>query len=297
MKNNAVLSAIILVIVLFVLSLSMYIVTEGNNALTLRLGALVMESKDIPKIERPGLHFKIPFITEVKRFDVRLQTLKVDQSRIYTAEQKSVLVDYYVKWRIDDLALFYKRTSGMSVRAQTLLSQKVNNSLRAAFGKRTITEVVSDDRLSVMGLLKQKADESAEGLGIKVIDVRIQGIELPREVRESVYQRMSTEREQVAMKHRAQGKAQAEATKAQADAEVIVQVATAKTKAQKLRADGDKKAAEIYLTAYSKNTKLFSLYKSLESYKKVFAGNDTMMLLQPDSDFFKYFKKSTEKTT
>ena len=289
-------SLIALVIVLLIVASSaLFTVQQGQNALVLRLGQLQLDSSGEVVVYPPGLHVKIPFITQVRKFDVRFQTLLVDKSRSYTAEQKSVLVDYYAKWKIDDLPLYYKRTGGIPDRASTLLTQKINNALKAAFGKRTIQEVVTDDRLSLMKILMAKADESAEPLGIKVVDVRIQGIELPREVQESVYNRMSTEREQVATKHRSQGKAKAEKIRASADANVVISIAGAKAKAQQTRADGDKQAANIYLNAYNKDATFYAFYQSLQAYQSVFHGDNSIMLLTPESDFFKYFKTTLKK--
>lgn len=288
---------ILIIALLIVASSALFTVQQGENALVLRLGQLQV-SKVTGKVVvyKPGLHIRIPFITQVRKFDVRFQTLQVDSSRSYTAEQKSVLVDYYAKWKIDDLPLYYKRTGGVPGRASTLLTQKINNALKAAFGRRTIQEVVTDDRLSLMKILMAKADESAEPLGIKVVDVRIQGIELPREVRESVYNRMSSEREQVATKHRSQGKAQAEKIRASADAHVVVSIAEAKSQAQKTRAEGDQQAANIYLNAYNKDSAFYAFYQSLQAYQSVFHGDNSIMLLTPQSDFFKYFKSTLKKT-
>lgn len=296
---NAKLTSIIIgiVVLLIILSSALFTVQQGQSALVLRLGQLQEDSQNGQvKVYGPGLHIKIPFITSVRDFNMRFQTLPVESSRAYTAEQKSVLVDYYAKWKIDDLALFYKRTGGSVSRAQNLLQQKINNALKAAFGKRTIQEVVTDDRLSLMRILKSQSDESAEALGIKVVDVRIQGIELPKEVQDSVFQRMRTEREQVATKHRSQGKAKAETIRANADAHVVVSIATAKAKAQAIRADGDKQAADIYSAAYTKNAKFYAFYQSLQAYQTVFHGDNSIMLLTPSSDFFKYFKNNINQS-
>lgn len=290
MNTKAIIGSVAAVLVLILIGTGMYTVEEGQRALVLRLGELVKNS-DTGKAEvmKPGLHFKVPFITRAYKFNVRLQTVDVQSSRILTEEQKYVLVDYYAKWRISDLSLYYKRTGGRAVRAQELLKQKINDALRAAFGRRTIKEVVSGDRLNIMNLLKGKANQSAKGLGIKVIDVRIRGIDLPKEVRESVFKRMSTQREQVATKHRAQGRAKAESVRASADATVAVEIATAKQQAQNTRARGDREAAEIYNHAYKGDAKFYALYRSLQAYRKVFYDHDTIMVLSPDSEFFKYF--------
>ena len=284
------------IILLLLIVSSVYTVKEGQHALVLRLGELIVNpTTGKPKIIKPGLHFKIPFITKVRKFDTRLQNLDVESSRILTAEQKYVLVDYFTKWRINNLPLYYKRTGGYAYRAQQLLKQKINDALRSAFGKRDIKEVVSGERQNIMRLLKEKANNSARSLGITVTDVRIKGIDLPKEVRESVFQRMRTEREQVATKHRSQGKASAEAIRANADASVAVIVAQARTNAQRIRAQGDTKAANIYIKAYRKNPGFYAFYRSLQAYHQVFQNKGTIMVIKPNGQFFKYFNQSKSK--
>lgn len=279
-------------IILLVLYSVFYTVSEGQQGLLLRLGKLVDDPQtNQPMVVMPGLHEKLPFIVDVRRFDTRLQTLDVDQQSVLTAEQKYVLVDYFVKWRIQDLPLYYKRTDGNPFRAQVLLQQKINDALRAAFGKRTISEVVSGERLDIMRLLKSKAQQSASGLGITIVDVRIRGIELPKEVRESVFQRMSAEREQVATKHRAQGRAQAEMIRAGADAKVTVMIAKTKAEAANIRATGQQAAAMLYAKTYNTDPDFYAFYRSMLAYKTVFAKNHSVMLLSPKTAFFKAFNR------
>ncbi len=297
MSNKAIVILSAVVLLLFIAFISLFTVQEGERALTLRLGELTTNPQGQIKIFAPGLHFKTPFITKVRWFDVRLQTLNVDSSRILTAEQKYVRVDYYAKWRIDDLALYYKRTGGNPARAQRLLTQKINDSLRAAIGERTIKEVISGERADIMKLLKAQANKSAQGLGIRVTDVRIQAIDLPSQVRDSVYQRMRSEREQVATKHRAQGQAEAEAIRADADKNAAITIAEAKTKAQRIRAAGDAEAANIYIKAYSQDPEFYAFYRSLEAYRQVFRNKDTIMVLRPDNKFFKYFNEGKHHIT
>lgn len=290
MTPKTLITIIIAVAGLILLNGSFYTVSEGQRALVLRLGEIVQDSKtNKAKVEKPGLHFKLPFINSVRYFDVRLQTLDVESSRILTAEQKYVLVDYYAKWRIHNIPLYYTRTGGYSVRAQNLLKQKINDSLRAAFGRRTIKEVIATERTNIMGLLNKRANKSAESLGIEVTDVRIRGIELPRQVREAVYQRMRTEREQVATRLRSQGMAKAEAIRADTDAKYAITVAQARANAQRIRASGDSEAAKIYTDAYNRNPKFYAFYRSLQAYQQVFTNKDTVMVLKPNGDFFKYF--------
>lgn len=291
MKSNRSLFLIIIaVIVLLILYASMFTVREGQRAIILKLGEIVTNPQTKQAdVMQPGLHFKTPFITSVRDFNVKLQTMAVDSQRILTAEQKYVMVSYYAKWRIDNLPEFYTRTGGYEVRAEQLLQQKINGTLREAFGKRSIKEVISGQRLNLMTMLKNQAEESASSLGIHVVDVRIVGIDLPQSVQESVFGRMRTEREQVATQHRAQGKAQQEVIMAKANRQVVVDLAQAKARAQQIRAQGDAEASKIYSAAYSKDPSFYALYRSLEAYRHVFNNRDTVMVLRPQGQFFKYF--------
>jgi membrane protease subunit HflC len=268
---------------------SVYLVQEGQRGLLLRLGEIVNDKKGKAVELFPGIGFKMPVINQVRLFDVRLQTLGVQSSRILTQEQKYVLVDYYIKWRIENIPLYYQRTSGDKLRAETLLQQQVNDALRAAFGQRTITDMVSGERINVMALLKDAANTTAKNLGISVADVRIKSIDLPEEVSETVFTRMRTKREQVATQHRADGRADAEAIRASADGKAAVTIAEAKTKAANIRAEGSAEAAHIYTEAYGKNPEFYAFYRSLEAYKNSFASKNDFILLTPESEFFKYF--------
>jgi len=287
-------TSIIVIIVagLICLYASVFTINEGSHGLVLRLGKLTTNNQGKVVVYDPGFHFKTPFITNVGYFDTRLQDLNVESKRVLTAEQKYVLVDYYVKWRIEDLPLYYKRTLGQATQAQTLLKQKINDELRALFGKRTISEVVSGQRSDIMSMLKKRANQSAHGLGIEVIDARVMGIELPKQVQSSVFSRMSTQREQVATNLRSQGRAVAEAIQAQADAQVTIAIATAKAKAQQTRADGDAKAAAIYAKAYQKDSEFYAFYRSLLAYQQAFSHKGDVMVLSPKSPFFKYFDQA-----
>lgn len=281
---------------LLLLSSCLYIVSEGEQGLTLRLGELVLDRQHKPAVSLPGLHSKLPFISQVRIFDTRLQTLDVGAAdansappRIVTLEKKNVIVDYFVKWRIRDLALFYTRTSGSYLKAQALLAQQLNDGLRAEFGRRTINEVVSDDRTSIMDKLRTQANLTSQNLGIEVVDVRIKRIDLPEEVSTAIFDQMRAEREQVAAEHRSQGKADAEAIRAQADANATVTVATARADAAHIRGRGDQEAAKIYADAYNKNPGFYAFFRSLQAYRNSFANKQDVLVLRPDSQFFKYF--------
>ena len=283
----------ILVIFLALSVSSIYTIQQGQLGLVSRLGQIQTDKKtDQPILEQPGLHFKIPFITKVLRFDMRLQTLDIQASRIVTKEKKDVIVDYYVKWRIVAPALYYTRTGGDELNAENLLTQQLNDTLRAEFGKRTIREVVSDERSAIMNKLKAQADIGAQRLGVEVSDVRIKRIDLPSEVSSAVYERMRAERERVATEHRAEGKAQGEMIRAQADANVSIMLSTARTQASKIRAEGEAKAAQMYAQAYNKDAAFYAFYRSLLAYQKSFANKNDILVLKPDTQFFAYFNNT-----
>jgi len=301
MTTSVKISTFIIILILLILGYSsIYQVNEGQCALLFRLGALVMNPATAkPYIKEPGLHWKMPFITQAYIMDMRLQTLDIKSSRIVTAEQKDVIVDYYVKWRVTDLALYYTRTGGNSQLANQLLEQQLNDSLRAQFGRRTISEVVSDDRTTIMDALSQQANANAQRLGLEVVDVRIKRIDLPTEVSTAVFERMRAERERVATEHRSTGKASAEAIRAQADANVTIMVATAREQAATIRSQGDGEAAKLYADAYTKDPAFYAFYRSLLAYKKIFNNKQNtftnILVLKPDSQFFKYFNNENNE--
>lgn len=286
--------AIVVVVVLVLLYNSLFVVKEGQKALVLYLGKIKLNAEQQPIVYGPGLHIKTPFINTARIFDIRLQTLVEESSRVLTEEQKYLLVDYYAKWNIADLAQYYKSTSGLAETADRLLAQKINDGMRAEFGRQTISDVVSDQRINVMKLLKQKADEASQGLGISVVDVRINRIDLPSDVSASVFARMRAQREQVAAKHRADGKSAAEAIRAQADAQVTVTMATAKERSASVRAEGDASAAKIYVDAYSHDLPFYNFYQSLAAYQQVFSSGRDTIVLTPDNQFMKYFQSDAE---
>lgn len=300
-----------IIIVLLILSGMLFTVRQDQRAIVLRFGKIVTTSgqtKAVPtdldddkitadlfadaKIYQAGLHVKIPFVEHVRRFSSRLLTLDAKSSRILTAEQKYVIVDYYAKWRIKNVPLFYTRTGGNLRRADNLIQQKINDSLRAQFGLHTITEVVSAERGDIMTALQREANKSASTLGVDVFDVRIKRIDLPTAVSASVFQRMAAEREQVAAKHRASGQAAAEKIRAQADANVRVILAEAKAQAAKIRAEGDATATQIYADAYAKDADFYAFLRSMQAYANSFNNKQDIVVINPDSQFFKYFNST-----
>lgn len=280
-----------LIILLLVLLSCIFTITQGQSALLLRLGRLVNDHKTQQvRILLPGLHVKIPFIESVRLFDTRIQTLDIKSSRIVTKEKKDVMVDYYVKWRIDDLVRYFKATGGNQFKAETLLEQQLNTSLRAQFGRRTISDVVSGGRDDVMEVLRERAEQQASQLGITVVDVRIKGIELPANTSNAIYQRMRADMQKIANHHRADGHAAAEAIQATADAKVTVLLATAQSEGQAIRAQGQAKAAAIFAQAFEKNKDFFTLYRSLKAYQASFNRKEDILVLDQSSAFFDYFQ-------
>jgi modulator of FtsH protease HflC len=273
-----------------------YTINEGQQGLILRLGQLKIDSKTKkPIVNGPGLHFKWPFINQVRIFDSRLQTLDIKSSQLVTIDQKSVIVDYYIKWRISDLPLYFMRTGGSPKQAQNLLEPQLNDGLRAEFGRRTITDVVSAERTNIMDMLQAQANKTGEGLGIRVVDVRIKGIEFPEAVRPAIFDQMRAAREKVASEHRARGKSLAETIRAKADANATVILAKAKADAAKLRGEGDAEAARISAESYSQDPSFYSFYRSLSAYKAIFTSKQDVLVLQPDSQFFRYFNDKQAK--
>jgi len=258
-------------------------VQEWELALKLRWGKIVDADYD------PGLHFLMPIVNNIRKFDARIQTLDAEPQRFLTAEKKDVIVDSFVKWRITDVAQYYRSTGGRITTASRLLSERINTSLRDEFGKRTIQEVISGERAEIMALLTKDSDAKAAELGIEVIDVRVKQIDLPQEVSGSVFDRMRAERLRVASELRARGAEAAEKIRAEADREGTVIIAGAYKEAEELRGTGDAKSAEIYATAYNQNREFYAFYRSLNAYRTVFKNGNDMMVLEPDSEFFRYF--------
>lgn len=291
---------ILAIFIFFLLPLglaSVFTVTEGQEAILLRLGKLVADRKTSQTLVlKPGLHFKMPLFESIRFFDMRIQTLDIKSSRIVTKEKKDVIVDYYVKWRIQNPAQYFKSTGGIQYKAETLLEQQLNTSLRAQFGKRTISDLISGGRDDVMGLLRDNAETQANGLGVHVVDVRIKGVELPPTTSNAVYQRMRADMQKIANRHRADGQAEAEAIQAKADAGVTVIIAEAKSKGEAIRAEGQAKAATIYADAYTKNPDFFAFLQSLKAYQGSFSDKQDWFVLDGSSTFFEYFKHPFKKS-
>ena len=281
--NKAFLPLMALLLVGIGLYSAAFYVRQWEVALKLRLGEIV--SADY----QPGLHFLVPILNDVRKFDSRIQTYDTKPERFLTVEKKDVLVDSYVKWRIANVAQYFRATGGgNAARAERLLSERINTRLRDEFGKRTIQEVVSGERGEIMTLLTKDADEQAAELGIQIVDVRVKKIDLPAEVSDSVYQRMRAERERVARDLRAKGAEAAERIRADADRQRTEIIADAYRESEVLRGEGDAKSAEVYANAFQKNAEFYTFWRSLGAYRSVFEMGGDLMVLDPNSDFFRY---------
>ncbi len=279
-----------LVVLLAIVSNSLYVVNERERAVLLKFGEVV--STDI----EPGLHFKIPVVNDVRRFESRLITLDSSPQRYLTAEKKALIVDSFVKWRVADAGKYYTATGGDEFSANSLLASRVDNGLRNKFGERTVYEVVSGERDALMAEITKELDDIAlNELGIHVLDVRVKGIDLPPEVSNAVFTRMSTEREREARDHRSRGRELAEGIEADADRQKTVIEANAYREAEQIRGEGDAIAAEIYANAFNQDPEFYSFYRSIAAYKSSFAGKEDLLVIDPESDFFRYLKNPTGK--
>jgi len=265
--------------------MSVFTVDQRERAIVFQLGE-IMEV-----ITEPGLHFKWPLIQNVRMFDGRILTLDTpDTERFITSEKKNLLVDSFVKWRIEDVKQYYVSVSGDESQAHNRLAQWVNSALREEFGKRTVYDVVSGERDKLMEAVREKVIEDAKALGVLIVDVRLKRVELPQEVSESVFRRMDAERKAVASELRSQGSSDAEKIRAEADREREVIVAEAYKQAQRVKGEGDRKASAIYAQAFNENPEFYAFYRSMEAYRAGFSKRSDVMVMDPNSEFFRYFK-------
>ena len=266
---------------------SVFVVTEMERAVLLEFGKVVRA--DIS----PGLHFKLPFINDVRKFDSRVMTLDAPAERYLTLEKKALIVDSFAKYRVSDVQKYYTSTSGDERRAKELLKQRINEGLRNEISKRTLHEVVSGERDELMEVLMQNLNEVAEReLGVTIVDVRVKRIDLPPEVSQSVYDRMNTERDIEAREHRAKGQELAVGIRADADRQKEVVLASAYSEAEQIRGEGDAQAAATYAAAYNKDKEFYRFYRSMSAYQRTFSNKSDILLVNPNSDFFRYLNKS-----
>jgi len=287
MKKSSIFISALSLIAVIIISQSLFVVSEIERAVKLRFGEIVQFDLE------PGLHFKWPIVNSVRYFDSRILTLDAQPQRYLTSEKKALMVDSFIKWRIKDVAKYFTTTGGDEERAKRLLSQRVDTGLRNEFGIRTVKEVVSGERDQLMNSLTSMLDKIAqEELGVEVIDLRVKRIDLPLEVSESVYNRMRTERERLARELRAQGNEVAEKIRATADKDKTIILADAYREAEETRGNGDAKATATYAEAYSKDPEFYDFTRSLKAYQATFQSKGDILLIDPDSDFFKYLDNS-----
>ncbi len=287
MSSRMTLILVLLVLALITVSSSLFVVDEREKAVLLRLGQI--ERTDF----EPGLHFKMPFVNNVRKFEAREMALDAQPARYLTGEKKNVIVDSFILWRIDDVGTYLTSMGGDQERAALRLSQIIKDGLRGEFGRRTIQEVVSGDRVTMVQDILKEANRVAEGFGIAISNVRIKRIDLPSEVSSSVYTRMEAERERVAKELRSQGAERAEEIRSDADRQRAVILAEARSEAEQIRGQGDARATEIYADAYGANEDFYSLYRRLSAYQNVFKGDD-MLVIEPTGDFFKRFNDANQ---
>ncbi len=266
---------------------SFYIVAQTERAVLLQFGK-VSES-DVA----PGLHMKIPYVNQVRKFDGRLLTLNAPTQRFLTLEKKAVMVDAFAKWRVANADQYYTATSGIKQVADERLARRLEAGLRDQFGKRTLHEVVSGQRDELMANITTSLDKSArKELGIEVIDVRVKSIDLPREVNRSVFERMSSERAREAREHRAKGKELAEGIRADADRQRRVLLAEAYREAEEIRGEGDARSTAIYAAAYGQDKDFYAFHRSLQAYRDSFSSKSDVLVLTPDSEFFRFMQEA-----
>ncbi|MGB1327557.1 MAG: protease modulator HflC [Porticoccaceae bacterium] len=276
----------LLIVVLTLVNSTLYVVSEFERGVKLRFGKLI--ESDI----QPGLHVKVPFVDDVRIFDARILTVDAQPASFFTIEKKRLIVDSYAKWRIANVETYYKATGGVESVAHNRLANRVNTGLRNQFGTRTLHEVVSGERDLLMKNITDDLNRTVlDSLGIEVVDVRVKRIDLPQEVSGPVFRRMTAEREKEARELRSTGKEKAEKIRASADRERTIELANAYRDAEELRGEGDAEAAKIYASAYQEDPEFYSFVRSLNAYKQSFSNKGDIMLIEPDSDFFKYLKQ------
>ncbi len=280
---------IIVAAVLFVGSFAVFSVNEREKAIMFRLGEIMKSDFE------PGLHFKLPIVNNVRKFDSRVLTMDANPEEYLTSEKKNVIVDSFVKWQIRDVAIYYKTMGGDESRANIRISQIIKDGLRNEFGKRTIQEAVSGERSQIMNNLQITANAQVEEFGIDIVDVRIKRIDLPRDVSSSVYDRMDAERSRVAKDFRSRGAEEAERIRADADRQSQIIIAEAYRDSEQVKGEGDAIAASIYAAAYTKDSEFYAFYRSLNAYRTSFNSKSDIVVLEPDTDFFKYFNAQESK--
>ena len=285
MRRTTGVTLVVLIVIGLIVAMSLYTIDQRKAAIKFQLGEVVAVQTE------PGLYFQVPILQNVRMFDTRIQTLDTrDAERFLTSENKNVLVDSFVKWRVIDVRQYYVSVRGDSVAAEARISQTVNDALRAEFAKRTVHDVVSGERDKIMATVADKVDADVKGIGVEVVDVRLKRVDLVPEISSDVYRRMESERKRVANELRATGQAEGEKIKAEADRQRQVIVAEAYRDAQRIKGEGDAQASRVYAEAFQRNPEFFSFYRSMEAYRQSLRSKNDLLVLDPSSDFFKYLK-------
>ena len=286
MSGKNLITLVLLVVAVTLGVSSVYYVDQREKAIVFQFGEIVRSN------DEPGIHFKAPLINNVKFFDARVQTMDSDPELYLTRAKKNLVVDSFVKWRITNAADYYTRLGGLASNARSRLAQRVNDALRSEFGNRSVQQVISGDRVEIMDLVRTAMNRDVASLGIEVLDVRLKRVDLDPGISERVYQRMEAERSRVAMDLRARGAEAAEIIRADADRQRAIIIAEAQQTAQEVKGQGDAEATSIYAEAFSRDREFYQMYRSLNAYRKTFASPDNLLVIEPDSEFFKYFKQA-----
>ncbi len=286
MSSKSMLGIVVIVILGVLGSSAVYVVDEREKAIVFQFGEIVSSS------EKAGLYFKLPVINNVSFFDARIQTMDADPQLFLTKEKKNLVVDSFVKWRVRNARDFYTKLGGLAANARNRLAQRVNDALRQEFGNRSVQQVISGDRAEIMNTVRKNIDSEINSLGIEVVDVRLKRVDLDPDISERVYQRMEAERSRVAKDLRARGAEEAERIRADADRERAVTLANANREAEEIRGQGDAQATRIYAEAYQRDREFYRLYRSLNAYRATFNSADNLLVIEPNSEFFQYFKQA-----
>ncbi len=286
MSGKGMMGVIALLIVIFVGFGAVYRVDMRQKAIVFQFGEIVRSD------DAPGLHFKVPFINNVQKFDARIQTMDAAPESYLTKEKKNLVVDSFVKWRISNAADFYTTLGGLKANAENRLAQRVNDALRQEFGKRSVQQVISGDRVTIMDVVRETTDQETKALGVEVVDVRLKRVDLDTTISIGVYQRMEAERSRVAKDLRARGAEAGEKIRADADRQRAIILAEARRQAQQTKGEGDAKATAIYADAFNRDSEFYRMYRSLNAYRATFNSPDNLLVIEPKSEFFRYFNQA-----
>ncbi len=279
-------------IVLLLGANSLFVIDESERALKLRFGKVLRDANELPVIFEPGLHFKYPIVDTIKRIDARVQTMDA-QPDVFTTSNKQFLdVDTFVQWRVNDFSQFYLRTDGQFRKAETFLERLVDNGLREQFGRRTLQESISEQREDLMDEIENELNQRVPEYGIEVVDIRVKKVNYTSRVVEQVYEQIRSERRATAIDIRSQGQKEANILKAKTDADVQRILAEADEYSRTVRGNADAKVAQIYADSYNKNPEFYAFLRSLDAYRSSFNSKDDVLVIKPDSEFFKYLKNS-----